>query len=465
MNWAALTGLVLSLPAVAVMLFHPVGPAVMILASTPFDAIPFVFFGPAANVLTLLPVLIFLIRTPSGSWMDVFFGTRIQQLMFVLILALFFSHAWSVYQYGYYVIPEYLRKIALFLIVGVVTRSMSTPRNLMSCVRAIAIGMAAFAVFSILEFYFGVHILPMASHWGSEGVIGAVWDENSAEDFRLRGAGDAVSVNRFANWLLLPLFLSMGYFSRKGRSRAERLLAFACLGALSIALLGTISRSALLGLAVGGFVLMVLTFRERPIQAVAIVVLGLLGAGVLALLARLLGFDDLILYRFSSEVLGESGRESRWATALHLFSQDPILGIGIGNYATYAGFVMGDAHNAFLNMLVESGLVGLLPQLILFAYTLYRLAVRPRVSNELTEWRPYFLGAFFALVVSNLFNTYAFERVLWFTVAYAALLERLHRTATVEARWGDAQASVPETPAIPWLEPATVRSAAHRSDA
>jgi hypothetical protein len=433
MAFAAIFLLLIGLPVLGVLLLHPVGAAVVLLASTPFDSLFYVLAGPTGNLITLVPVVVFLARTPPRLWVDSFMGTRAQQMMLAFVLALLVCHAMSIDQFGFYAILEYGRKIALFLLVGVVSGSMKTPRNTMSCNRALVLGMSAFALLSIVEFYFGVHVLPMASYWGTEGAIGAVWNENTANDFRLRGAGDAVSVNRFANWMLLPAFLGVGWFVQ-AKSRREKSLSLVALVALSMALLGTISRSAFIGAAAGSLVLLAVTFRSRPIQALAILVIGLVAAGLLALLAVQMGLDDLVLYRFSSQSLGESGREGRWATAFSLFARSPIIGLGVGNYATYAGAWTGDSHNAYLNLLVESGLFGLSIQIAMLGYVLYRLARRPIRADGIYAWRPYYLAAFISILISNFFNSYAFERVLWFAMAYAAALERAERTARAAAR-------------------------------
>jgi len=81
---AMIAGVVLTAIAFA----HPIGPALMLAAETPFDGIPYQLFGVAGNLITFVPILIFLIRVPPGRWGQAFLGTRVQQLGALVIMVL-----------------------------------------------------------------------------------------------------------------------------------------------------------------------------------------------------------------------------------------------------------------------------------------------------------------------------------------------------------------------------------------
>jgi hypothetical protein len=42
----------------AIAFVHPIGPGLMLVAETPFDAIPFILFGVTGNLITYVPLLI-----------------------------------------------------------------------------------------------------------------------------------------------------------------------------------------------------------------------------------------------------------------------------------------------------------------------------------------------------------------------------------------------------------------------
>jgi O-antigen ligase len=69
--------------------------------------------------------------------------------------------------------------------------------------------------------------------------------------------------------------------------------------------------------------------------------------------------------RGSADLLGSSGRSQMWAVAWRLFADSPLLGQGPGTYkaawmaANPAAFDTGHAHNLYLNLAAESGLLGL----------------------------------------------------------------------------------------------------------
>ncbi|MGP4062876.1 O-antigen ligase family protein [Halobacillus sp. H74] len=69
---------------------------------------------------------------------------------------------------------------------------------------------------------------------------------------------------------------------------------------------------------------------------------------------------------------GGSGRFELWGRAWDLFSTNPLVGIGANNFADYNAFEYGEnlvVHNTFLEVLVESGIIGL------FAYGLFVFTV------------------------------------------------------------------------------------------
>lgn len=122
---------------------------------------------------------------------------------------------------------------------------------------------------------------------------------------------------------------------------------------------------------------------------------------VLALMVGVLLYNRFNLFRnaldgFVGKLFSEddtySGRTSLYFLALRLFSESPLIGIGWGNYRT---FTMGifhsfsvntfDAHNVYLQLLCETGIVGLLTYLASVMISLFRsIKMRRYISEQST---------------------------------------------------------------------------------
>jgi putative inorganic carbon (HCO3(-)) transporter len=94
-------------------------------------------------------------------------------------------------------------------------------------------------------------------------------------------------------------------------------------------------------------------------------------------------FGDLLPYAGVSDVRGAEvtdanfavlERMAHWQSALDMWTDHPWLGVGIGNYeAAYASYALpqwpealGHAHNYYLNIAAEAGLLGLAAYLLLW---------------------------------------------------------------------------------------------------
>lgn len=78
----------------------------------------------------------------------------------------------------------------------------------------------------------------------------------------------------------------------------------------------------------------------------------------------------------NSDVTLLSGRENLYLIAWNLFRQNPVFGIGWGGFnysaAKYLGVDMGGAHNIYLQLLAETGIVGTTIYILYFVVALYQ---------------------------------------------------------------------------------------------
>jgi O-antigen ligase len=162
-----------------------------------------------------------------------------------------------------------------------------------------------------------------------------------------------------------------------------------------VAVLLSLSRTALINLL--AFVLAAVWLRRSVKSAV--------GLAIFVALARVFvilfpGFSELMAQRYSTlqRLLLEekvwAGRIDIWRAAVTVFTERPLTGVGAGNfafvspyYSYYAALIAatredgggGVAHNVFLSVLAETGMIGLLlfGALLLSAYALaWRLLKR-----------------------------------------------------------------------------------------
>jgi O-antigen ligase len=237
--------------------------------------------------------------------------------------------------------------------------------------------------------------------------------------------------------LLVPLALVLA-FNARGLKR-QLWLGLAAL--LSAATIVTFSRGGFLGLLVMGGCLLWKLGRRQRIKSV------LTGALAVFLFLMLMpgGYGQRLLTIFNNEadVTGSAQeRKQVMGRAAELALHHPIIGLGIGNFPIYS-IHQKKAHNAYLEIAAELGLAGLLAYLTLIIAPLrsLRRLERRTAAQADARSREYFLlsaglqAAFFAYLVCSIFASIQYLWFLYFPVAYALALRRLHEAdATGAAR-------------------------------
>jgi putative inorganic carbon (HCO3(-)) transporter len=216
----------------------------------------------------------------------------------------------------------------------------------------------------------------------------------------MRAYGTFEQPNPYAGYLGLTLPLAVGLvtagvLTMVGRARVWWLLWAGGCGMLMLAaLVMSWSRGAWLGFAAAMAAMSLALVVRRGRAALLLVLAGMLvlyllfAAGVMqvppAITQR---FGDLLPYAGVSDVRGAEvtdanfavlERMAHWQSALSMWTDHPWLGVGIGNYEpAYGGYALpqwtealGHAHNYYLNIAAESGLLGLAAYLLLWGTAL-----------------------------------------------------------------------------------------------
>lgn len=438
MSGSVIGAMVFGVLLTAIAFAHPIGPALMLGAETPFDAIPFAIFGVLGNLITYVPIIIFLIRINPAHWGQVFFGTRIQQFIAMFVMALLVAHVMSITgRGGIGVIFEWLRKVTLFTVVGVFAYGMRDPKHLSLLFKTMVASMAVFTLLAMLDFYLGIQILPVKAGLMETAALDTEYQNYLATNWRFTGPG--YPVNRYSNYLLLLMFLGVGWFMHT-RNPAQRVIAFSCASILVLGELFTVTRSGILGMAVGMIVMLPMALRFRIQHVLGLVVLGTVLGGLVWYGVALTSADQVIASRFDPThvVASGTGRLTRIIAAFKIWAAHPFVGVGWGRFAEFSPeFVERGgkgAHNGYTNVLAETGLLGFIPLMIMTVAVFRRILTRVgQLSPEHEFWRPYFFCGLVAQMVTNVFNDYLWERYLWATFAYVVALEHCYVVARAKA--------------------------------
>jgi O-antigen ligase len=274
---------------------------------------------------------------------------------------------------------------------------------------------------------------------GLSPVTGA--STQTAVQGRLTGGGGDPNVQ--AASFVAALFLIVGLFSVY-RSRAARLWLLGAFVFITIGFLATQSRGGLVGLAAATVgALLVAPRQRRRILALA---------AVMATAAAVLVISDPgTLSRITDLGGGTSGRSDLWHVAWTIFTAHPVFGIGIGNfqvvephYALLPGGITRIqyiaetpqlVHNTYLQLLTETGIIGLAGFLAIIVAVLrgflraLRTFERKGLGMEADLTLAVLMGTI-AMLTSIFFITNGQDYRLWVLFALAPALGGIARRAT-----------------------------------
>ncbi|PWT85606.1 MAG: hypothetical protein C5B58_02815 [Acidobacteria bacterium] len=202
---------------------------------------------------------------------------------------------------------------------------------------------------------------------------------------------------------------------------------------LPIGLLLTQSRGAIVALIVGvAFYLLPIGGARSVARTIPFVM-----ACLVALIALIASDPDTVSRLSSTYYEGDlSGRDKIIPVALSMIAEKPLSGWGPGEFADQLGrrlneYQPRDAHNTFLQLLLEVGFLGTVPFVLGLFFCLRRLW---KFRN--TDWGKMCLAAFVTLMAVNMSGTWIRFKLLWFIIAISLSID--HRT--------DAKASVATLP-------------------
>jgi O-antigen ligase len=239
--------------------------------------------------------------------------------------------------------------------------------------------------------------------------------------FRSYGTFD--QPNPYAGFLNMTLPMAISLSLLGVRTWERRLAAISAL-VIATALLASQSRGGLLaGLVASAVVLGLSTRFAREALKFALVVVplaalataySLLPSSQVDRVLSAVGLGNVSFGDVTNANFSAVERAAHWLAGVRMFASHPVLGVGIGNYPDaypryhprgwYAS--LGHAHNYYINIAAEAGVVGLLAYTLLIGTALwYAFAAVRRISGRFyTAVLLGVLGALSATAFHNLFD-------------------------------------------------------------
>jgi len=258
-----------------------------------------------------------------------------------------------------------------------------------------------------------------------------------SEEFE-RISGVAGTANELASLLVTALFLAGGLLLALRGSPFLRTLLIAAIGVCLIGLFLTLSRAGLVALAAALAAAVFVGGRRRRVGVAAVIVaVGFATVGYFAFAA-----SEEARERVTTLGSG-TGRTDIWTVAWRMVDDDPVRGVGVGNFRTASihfllqpGAILRDefivdrpqvAHNSYLQVLAELGV----PGLVLFGSLLIAgLMAAWRAANEFARQGDTFMEtcargvvlALIALFVADFFASDQLNKELWLLLGLGTAL-------------------------------------------
>ena len=400
------------------------------LYARPNDLLPALGDFPLVKIVAISALLIYIgSKISAGERLS---GWTLEMTMLVVIAALgllFMPIAVSP-QHSMAVLTEvYLKTVIIFILmvnlIDARQRIFSLWKLVVVCGAALGLG----AIRSYIKGEFTMRGLRI------EGLVGGMFE--NPNDL-------ATALN-----LLLPFAVALTVIS-KGLAR---LFFLVCAAILTVGILVTLSRGGFLGLLALCVVLLWKLGRGRRMKTILAAVL--ICGTLIAVMPGGYGARITSIFNTEEDKTGSAQqRRELMERAASIAISRPIIGVGMGNFHIYSIHDK-PAHNAYLEIAAELGVMGLIAYLILiFAplRSLHRIERQTRGRRSKSAWEMYWLSvsiqaAFIAYIVCSLFASIQYLWYLYYTAAYAVALRQIYAAEEMEILSPDNQA--PESPLEP----------------
>jgi len=237
----------------------------------------------------------------------------------------------------------------------------------------------------------------LGNSFGKLVAANSSWLVNITGETKMRAFGFFPDPHMFSFFANLSFFTGLGYFFYK-----KKIWIGASLLLMFVAIIFSFSRGAYLGLLAGIFFFLITILKRSKISKKAI-------AGIGAILVLIAVFNsNAIFQRLTSSFNLKEGsnaeRYRNWTEAVDIIRDYPLGGVGLGNYAHAVDPSSADrssiyAHNLFLDIAAETGILSAAVFLFLIVFSIWR---NIKNNNIISLGLASGLGAFF---VHSIFDT------------------------------------------------------------
>lgn len=182
-------------------------------------------------------------------------------------------------------------------------------------------------------------------------------------------------------WGGIALSVGVTAFALRGR-----ILPAACWIIVLVTLYNTSSRGSMVALFAGSIIVaaawFVETRQKKFVLSLTVIILCLLGlvlvTGLFPQIFTSFLYHDLLLMDDQSRGLGTglTGRVDAWHETLEIWMSRPIFGVGFRQHEAFVTSAS-SAHNAYLTMLADTGIFGLIAYILLISFSLWEAWRRP----------------------------------------------------------------------------------------
>jgi O-antigen ligase len=257
-----------------------------------------------------------------------------------------------------------------------------------------AAGFVANAVYGILQLVAAragvnldhVVLSPLTGGASSINIYGAVNGQSIYRPNALTG-----DPNHLGVMLDIPLLMLTPVYLRLPSSHRLKWPLAAVLAFLLLVLFATLSRSGLLGLAVGVLILALPYRRFARSRALLLPLAGLALVLAVVVYTRLHYFSVVIRSRIQTGGSSTSAHFAVYDFIPQVVHLHPLLGLGLNTFSVYYEFVTGKTnwgpHSFWVALIVETGLIGLTLYVVFLRYVFLRLLAARRLGRRLDAAR------------------------------------------------------------------------------
>ncbi len=365
----------------------------------PQDWVPFFLGLPVDYIIFILLILIMLLTDELKLELNSFNIVFMFWIFAVMLSTIANGHIDQTVQWGI----EYLKRFIVYI---AFLSAISTPEKFKKIIMVMIILSAILGLQNIYQVKNGIGWAGQALGWLDQAAIEA------GEKGRAKWVGlwDGMNVLCLLFVIMIPFILQ---FLSNTRSLFFRLFLFANLLLILVGAFLTKSR--------GGFiaflVVLFLHYKDKfkGVFGKVVIILGIVGLLALAP-SRFTTVND--------DSNSAAGRIDMWVQGFEMLRYYPLFGIGMGNYANYTGSLI--AHNSFIQIMGETGVIGLFAWVSLL-YLTFKGLNKARKETEDEQLLMYLTAIYYALIgylFTSVFITTEFV-LLYLLIGIAASLTNI----------------------------------------